>query len=98
MPYQTFRSGAASAIAIAIDEVYNTTFDHTTNFSSYKEKVLFISSEQSKDLGYNFQEKYQAPLFSNRDHVEIKGTGHSGLINCTTDQTLTLIKKYLDNL
>ncbi len=97
-PSGNYRSGAASALAIAIDEVYNTTYNYTTNFSAFTSKVLFISSDQSKDLGYDFQQTNQAVLFPNYLHKKIVGTGHSGLINCKTDETLSYIKTYLSGL
>jgi pimeloyl-ACP methyl ester carboxylesterase len=97
-PSGNYRAGAASALAIAIDEVNNSTYDYTTSMSTFLTKVLFISSDQSKDLGYDFQQQNQTILFPNYDHKKIIGTGHSGLINCRTDETLNYIKTYLENL
>jgi proline iminopeptidase len=93
-----YRGGAASAIAIAINEVYNSTYDYTAKMSMFPTKVLFISSDQSTDLGYDFQQQYQASLFKNYDHKKIIGTGHNGLINCRTNETLGYIKNYLKDL
>lgn len=97
-PSPNYRAGAASAIAIAIGEVYDGNYDYTTNLSSFKPKVLFISSDQSKDLGYDFQQKYQASLFPNYLHKKIVGTGHTGIITCRTAETLGYIQAYLDEL
>ncbi len=97
-PSLNYRAGAASVIAIAIGEVYDGNYNFTTNLSKYKNRVLFISSDQSQDLGYDFQEKYQAPLFPNYIHKKIEGTGHTGIITCRIDETLGLIKNYLDSL
>jgi len=97
-PSLNYRAGAASVIAIAIGEVYDGNYDYTTNLSKFKSKVLFISSDQSKDLGYDFQEKHQASLFLNYTHKKIVGTGHTGIITCRTNETLGYIKEYLKNL
>lgn len=97
-PSLNYRAGAASVIAIAIGEVYEGNYDYTTNLGKFKSKVLLISSDQSKDLGYDFQEKYQASLFLNYTHKKIVGTGHTGIITCRTDETLGYIKEYLKNL
>jgi proline iminopeptidase len=92
-----YRGGAASAIAIAINEVSNTTFNYTSLMSTFVSKVLFISSDKS-DLGYDFQQENQASLFLNYEHIKVLGTGHNGLINCRTDETLNYIKLYLEKL
>lgn len=97
-PSQNYRAGAASALAIAIGEVYDGNYDFTTNLSSFQTQVLFISSDQSKDLGYTFQEKYQASLFPKYTHKIISGTGHTGIITCRTAETLGYIKEYLEAL
>ncbi|MDX1941419.1 MAG: hypothetical protein SFU99_12755 [Saprospiraceae bacterium] len=97
-PSLNYRAGAASAIAIAIGEVYDGNYDYTTNLSSFQPNVLFISSDQSEDLGYDFQEKYQASLFPNYVHKKIVGTGHTGIITCRTAETLSYIKAYLEGL
>ncbi len=97
-PSQNYRAGAASAIAIAIGEVNEGTYDYTTNLANFQTKVLFISSDQSQDLGFDFQEKYQASLFPNYTHIKEVGTGHSGIINCRTSETLEYIREYLESL
>lgn len=97
-PSGNYRAGAASALSIAIDEVNNSTYNYTQQMTTFPTKVLFISSDQSKDLGYDFQQQYQSVLFPNYDHKKIIGTGHSGLINCKTDETLNYIKTYLEQL
>lgn len=93
-----YRGGAASAIAIAIREVYDTQYDYTSNMGTFDDPVLFISSDQSEDLGYDFQQANQAILFPNFEHHKIIGTGHAGLINCKTNETLGHIKIYLKSL
>lgn len=95
-PSLNYRAGAASAIAIAIGEVYTGNYDYTTNLGTFQAPVLFISSEESKDLGFDFQQKYQAILFPNYQHRLIEGTGHSGLINCRMKETLSYIRTYLE--
>jgi proline iminopeptidase len=97
-PSQNYRAGAASALAIAIGEVNDGNYDFTTNLANFQTKVLFISSDQSKDLGYDFQEKYQASLFPNYVHEKMIGTGHTGIITCRTAETLGYIKEYLEGL
>lgn len=94
----TYRFGSAASLAIAFEEVVEGQYDYTTNLSKFKNKVLFISSDQSKDIGYDFQEKNHVKLFSNYQHIKEVGTGHGGLINCRTDETLGYIKTYLQGL
>lgn len=96
-PFLNSRGGAASAIAIAINEVSSGDYDYTKNLTNYSDSVLFISSDQS-DLGYDFQEKEQVYFFNKHKHIKITESGHNGLINCQTDQTLTHIKTYLESL
>ncbi|UZR96768.1 alpha/beta hydrolase [Chondrinema litorale] len=96
-PSKNFRGGAASAIAIAIEEVNDGDYDFTTKLSQYNQKVLFISSDES-DLGYDFQQEYQVHLFPKYEHIKISGTGHNGLINCRTSETLGYIKQYIELL
>ena len=93
-----YRGGAAAAIAIAIREVYDTQYDYTSRMATFKTPVLFISSDQSEDLGYDFQQANQVVLFPNPEHQKISGTGHSGIINCKTDETLGYIRSYLQKL
>ncbi|MDX2068637.1 MAG: alpha/beta hydrolase [Haliscomenobacter sp.] len=97
-PSPNYRAGAASAIAIAIGEVYDGNYDFTTKLSTFQPQVLFISSDQSKDLGFDFQERYQASLFPNYIHKKIVGTGHTGIITCRTEETLGYIKEYLEGI
>ena len=97
-PSLNYRAGAASVIAIAIGEVYDGNYDFTTRLSSFQTKVLFISSDQSQDLGYDFQEKYQASLFPHYTHKKMEGTGHSGIITCETNETVGYIREYLEGL
>ena len=96
-PSRNYRGGAASALAIAIEEVKDGNYDFTTNLSQYNRKVLFVSSTES-DLGYDFQQKHQVGLFPAYKHIKIARTGHNGLINCRTSETLRYIKDYLDSL
>ena len=96
-PSRNYRGGAAAAIAIAIDEVNNEQYDFTTHLASYPDEVLFISSDES-DLGARFQEERQVSLFPNATHEIIEGTGHNGLINCTTERTIGYIRAYLERL
>jgi proline iminopeptidase len=95
---KNYRGGAASALAIAIDEVSNTTYNYTTNMGNFQTKVIFISSDQAKDIGYDFQQANQVNLFPNFEHKKIIGTGHNGIINCRTDESLGYIKTYLQEL
>jgi proline iminopeptidase len=85
-------------LAIGFDEVSKGHYDFTTNLGSYTSKVLFISSDQTQDIGYDFQQKNQVVLFPNVSHEKIIGTGHTGIINCKTDETLGLIKTYIESL
>lgn len=96
--YRSYRSGTAAVISIALDEVENAVYDFTSNLSLYEPKVLFISSEQTQDIGYDFQEKYHLKFFKQYQHVKIKGTGHDGLLTCKVDDSLRSIKQYLDEL
>ena len=96
-PSRTRRGGAAAAIAIAIREVNDGDYDFTTNLSAFTQPVLFISSDES-DLGVEFQAAFQVPLFADARHEVVTGTGHNGLINCTTERTLRLIRGYLESL
>ena len=96
-PSKNFRGGAAAALAIAIEEVNDGSYDFTTHLDIYKQQVLFISSDES-DLGYSFQEKYQVDQFPNHRHIKMEGTGHNGIINCRTTETLDYIKEYLETL
>ncbi len=93
-PSANTRGGAAAAIAIAIGEVNDGDYDFTTNLADFDREVLFVSSDES-DLGFAFQEAEQRHLFPTATHELIRGTGHNGLINCTTDTTVTLIRDYL---
>jgi proline iminopeptidase len=95
---KNYRAGAASALAIAIDEVSNSNYDFTTNMRNFQSKVLFISSDQTKDIGYDFQQTYQASLFPNFEHKKIIGTGHNGIVNCKTNESLSYIKTYIESL
>ncbi|WP_338063558.1 alpha/beta hydrolase [Zunongwangia pacifica] len=96
-PSKNFRGGAAAALAIAIDEVNDGNYDFTTHLDRFTEQVLFISSEES-DLGYTFQEKYRVGQYPYQSHIHMEGTGHNGLINCKTSETLGYIKAYLEGL
>lgn len=99
-PTNYYRAGAAAALAIAFSdgEVSKGTYDFTTNLPNYFKKVLFISSDQSTDLGFDFQQLNQATIFPNYEHKKVIGTGHQGLINCRTDETLNYIKNYVSGL
>jgi pimeloyl-ACP methyl ester carboxylesterase len=97
-PSENYRAGAASVVSIAVGEVYTATYDYTEKMRTFPSKVLFISSDQSQDLGYDFQQQHQAILFPNYDHKKMIGTGHSGPINCRPEETLGYIKNYLDSL
>jgi proline iminopeptidase len=92
------RFGAACSLTVGIDEVVNGSYDYTTNLGNYKRKVLFISSDQTKDIGYDFQEAHQTKLFPNYQHIKEVGTGHTGMITCRTTETLGYIKTYLSGL
>ncbi|MGM9511665.1 alpha/beta hydrolase [Larkinella sp. GY13] len=93
-----YRSGAASAIAIALGEVEEATFDCTTHLNRFEKNVLFISSELTEDIGYDFQETFQVNFFKNREHVRIPGTGHEGIVNCRAAESLKHINRYLSGL
>ncbi|WP_116107241.1 alpha/beta fold hydrolase [Lewinella sp. IMCC34191] len=96
-PSLNYRGGAAAALAIAIDEVNDGDYDFTTKLDRYPGKVLFISSDES-DLGYDFQQANQVDLFPNSEHRKVEGTGHNGLINCRTGETVGLIRAYLEEV
>ncbi|MGA0559311.1 alpha/beta hydrolase [Larkinella sp. VNQ87] len=93
-----YRSGAASTIAIALGEAQDAAFDCTTQLHLFEKPVLFISSELTEDIGYDFQEKYQVGFFKNREHVKISGTGHEGIVNCQAAESLKHIRRYLAKL
>lgn len=93
-----YRSGTAAVIAIAIDEVENSDYDFTTNLMNFNQSVLFISSEFTDDIGYDFQEKYQVGFFKKHTHVKIPGTGHEGIASCEAAKSLKYIKDYLAGL
>ncbi len=97
-PYQSYRSGTAAVINIALDEVENSTYDFTTNLKNVDAKVLFISSEETTDIGYDFQEQYQVGFFKKHEHIKIPDTGHDGLLTCKATETLQHIRKYLNEL
>jgi proline iminopeptidase len=92
------RFGLAINLAIPLDEVYTGQYDYTTNLRNFTSKVLFISSDQCKDLGYDFQQAHQVGLFPNYQHIKVVGTGHGGLITCRVDETLGYIRTYLESL
>ncbi|HEX8576270.1 MAG TPA: alpha/beta hydrolase [Flavobacterium sp.] len=93
-----YRFGSAIALAVAWDEVNKGQYDYTTNLRNFTPKALFISSDQTKDIGYDFQQAHQVDLFPNHQHIKVVGTGHAGIINCRTDETLGYIKAYLEGL
>ena len=93
-----YRFGLAISLAIAFDEVNEGQYDYTTNLRNFTPKALFISSDQTKDIGYDFQQAHQVGLFPNYQHIKVIGTGHAGVINCRTDETLGYIKTYLEGL
>jgi proline iminopeptidase len=95
---QSNRFGSACSLAVALDEVVRGNYDYTTNLGNFKKKALFISSDQTKDIGYDFQEAYQAKLFPNYQHIKEVGTGHTGIVTCRTNETLGYIKTYLSGL
>jgi proline iminopeptidase len=95
---KSYRFGLAISLAVAFDEVNDGQYDYTTNLINFTPKALFISSDQTKDIGYDFQQAYQVKLFPNHQHIKLVGTGHAGIINCRTDETLGYIKAYLEGL
>jgi proline iminopeptidase len=95
---ENYRGGVASALAIAIGEISNSIYNYTTKMPAFISKVLFISSDQTTDIGYDFQQQNQVILFPNVEHKKILGTGHNGIINCRTNETLNYIKQYLQSL
>jgi proline iminopeptidase len=92
------RFGIAVSLAIAFDEVNKGQYDYTKNLKNFTPKVLFLSSDQTKDIGYDFQQAHQVGLFPNHQHIKVVGTGHTGIINCRTEETLGYIKNYLEGL
>jgi proline iminopeptidase len=94
----SYRFGLAASLAIAFDEVNEGQYDYTTNLGNFTSKALFISSDQTRDIGYDFQQAHQVGLFPNHQHIKVTGTGHAGLINCRTAETLGYIKAYLQGL
>ncbi|HEY0055989.1 MAG TPA: alpha/beta hydrolase [Pedobacter sp.] len=95
---KSYRFGLAASLAIAFDEVNDGQYDYTTNLNTFTSKALFISSDQTKDIGYDFQQAHQVGLFRNHQHIKVVGTGHEGIISCRTNETLGYIKTYLDGL
>jgi proline iminopeptidase len=95
---KSYRFGIAVSLAIAFDEVNKGQYDYTANLGKFTPKVLFLSSDQTRDVGYDFQQAHQVGLFPNHQHIKITGTGHTGIINCRTDETLGYIKTYLEGL
>jgi proline iminopeptidase len=95
---KSFRFGLACNLAISFDEVNNGQYDYTTNLMNYTKKVLFISTDQSLDIGYDFQEAHHVHLFPNVQHIKETGTGHVGMVNCRIDETLGYIKTYVQGL
>ena len=95
---KSYRFGLAASLAIAIDEVNEGQYDYTTNLKNFSSKALFISSDQSKDIGFDFQQSHQVGFFRNHQHIKVVGTGHAGLINCRTEETLGYIRSYLKKL
>lgn len=49
------RFGLAASLAIAIDEVNTGQYDYTTNLDNFTPKVLFISSDQTKDKNSGYR-------------------------------------------
>lgn len=94
----SYRFGLAISLAIAFKEVNEGQYDYTTNLGNFTPKALFISSDQTKDIGYDFQQSNQVGLFPKHQHIKMVGTGHSGIINCRTEETLGYIKIYLEGL
>jgi proline iminopeptidase len=95
---KSWRFGFACNYAISYNEVSKGQYDYTTTLGNFTKKVLFISTDQSKDIGYDFQEANQVHLFSNVTHIKETGTGHVGMVNCKIDETLGYIKTYLQSL
>jgi proline iminopeptidase len=95
---KSYRFGLAVSLAIAFDEVNYGQYDYTTNLGNFTSKVLFLSSDQTKDIGYDFQQAHQVGLFPHHEHIKVVGTGHAGIINCRTNETLGYIKSYLESI
>jgi proline iminopeptidase len=95
---KSWRFGLAANLAISLNEVNKGQYDYTTNLGSFTKKVLFISTTQSQDIGYDFQEANQVHLFPNVQHIKESGTGHVGMVNCRIDETLGYIKTYVQGL
>ena len=95
---KSWRRGAAALLAIPLGEMVEYQYDYTRGLKDFDATVLFISSSESQDLGYAFQEREQTHFFSSVEHVRIDGTGHSGLIESRHEDTLRHIFDYIDSL
>ncbi|MBN2662507.1 MAG: alpha/beta hydrolase [Bacteroidales bacterium] len=68
-------------------------YDFTQNLIDFTNKVLLVGGSCSP-IGYDFQEKYQKPLFANAEVVKINNAGHRMVVE-QFDTLVDVIKKYL---
>jgi proline iminopeptidase len=68
-------------------------YDFTDGLDTFPRQVLILGGSGSS-LGYDFQERYHKPLFSDARVEEIEGTGHRMLLE-KPDDVLNVIRDYL---
>ena len=95
---KSWRRGAAALLAIPLGEMAEYEYDFTPALGDFERPVLFVSSDGSEDLGFEFQQRHQVGFFGEAEHVLIEGTGHAGLVEADVARTLEPIFDYLDEL
>lgn len=96
-PSPDLRPGAAVMIYLYLDEISNNRFDFTENLHLVEPEILFIAGGDTEDLGADFQEKQRVYFQHSRLEI-IPNAGHNDLTWGAAEQSLELIRSYLESL
>ncbi len=95
-PHPFWREGAATHLFM--DPLfYDKNYDFTVNLEQIVPEVLFVAAENTKDLGAEFQD-IQRRVFPNSRLAVVSDAGHYDLVWRNADQTVGLIRTYLESL
>lgn len=96
-PYPVWRPGAyveSLRYRLMMPEPGRFEYNFAAGLASFPHRVLLVGSECSA-LGYDFQQKYHAPLFADVEVVRIENAGHR-VITERFDRLLEVVRDYLD--
>jgi len=72
-------------------------FDFTTNLDAFPQKALFLGTDGTTDVGYEYQLEHQSKAYPNSVVKLITGAGHISMyFEENVGQAISHIRQYLD--